>query len=97
MVSSSCTMVSGSDVHVGEGGSHSGEEHSITGRAGHLSVGGVVVDAVRGDDLVEEIEFTCVDGFSELAKCGLCGFFAHNATHRCFVVESRRFGGTPQA
>src|SRR5215469_10285982 len=69
----------GRHAQVGEGGAHSGEEHSIAGRAGDLSLGGVVVDAVRGDDLFEEVEFARVDGFSELAKCGLYGFFTHCA------------------
>jgi hypothetical protein len=41
------------DAQVGEGGAHSGKEHSVAGRAGDLSVGGVVVEAVSGDDLVE--------------------------------------------
>jgi hypothetical protein len=36
-----------------------------------------VVDAVGGDDLVEEVEVASVDGFRELAESGLGGFFAH--------------------
>ena len=66
-----------SDSHVGEGRAHAGEEHSIPGGAGDLPVGGVVVEAIRSDDLVKQVEFTCVYSFSELAECGLCGFFAH--------------------
>jgi len=43
----------------------------IAGRAGELTVGGVMVDAVRRDDLVEEVEFARVDGFSKLSERGL--------------------------
>src|SRR5262249_37338738 len=46
-------------------------------RAGDLSVGGIVVDAVRDDHLVEEGEFAGVDGFGELAECRRCGLSAH--------------------
>ena len=36
-----------------------------------------MVDAINGDDLVEEVEVTGVDRFGELAEGGLGGFFAH--------------------
>jgi hypothetical protein len=80
----------GGDTYVGESRAHAGEEHSIADRAGDLSVGGVVVDAVRSDDLVKEVEFTCVYGFSELAERGLCGFFAHCTALPFLVIKGGR-------
>ena len=44
-----------------------------------------MVDAVDGDDLVEEVEVASVDGFGELAEGGLGGFFAHcDLSLRCY-------------
>src|SRR4029077_18138112 len=58
---------------------HLREEHPIPAGAGNLPVGGVMVDAVGSANLIEEIELTCVDSFSELAECRFCGFFAHSS------------------
>jgi hypothetical protein len=52
-----------------------------------------VVDAVRSNDLVEDVESTRVDGFSELAECGLCGFFAHCSALRYFCNRRLQIWG----
>ena len=80
------------DAHVGEGGAHSGEEHSIAGGAGDLSVGGVVVDAVRSDDLVEESNLPVLTASANLPSAASADSLLIALLFVILVIEGRRSG-----
>ena len=59
------------NVEVGKGGAHSGEEEAVACGTRNLTFGGVVIDAFGRDDLIEEFEFACVDGFRRICRARL--------------------------
>lgn len=82
------------DGEVGEGGDHLLEEGDVACRAANLSGGGVVIDAVCRDDLVDFIEVVCVYGFAEELLRGDIVSFAHarlDARRRWRVEVPRRW------
>ena len=77
MVSSSWTMVSGVTLMSGKAVRIPEKNIRYPAGPGTCPSAGSWSTQLEATTWSKSVEFTCVDGFSELAECGFCGFFAH--------------------
>jgi hypothetical protein len=68
------------NVQVWKSGNHLAEERSIASGARALARGRVIVDCVFGDEVVEKVKFSAVDGITELLLRSNIHFSTHLLT-----------------